>query len=187
MLRDLEINDTSIYACRARIAYKPFEKNTEDLLRRRKRKVQDDAGRYKISQISGFQCTRLDIYSFRQEENDSFSANYKMEASVVVRVSRRKDYYVHKIVAMVIGCVVVVTLLLLVGKKGIQNLIYIYFYIGYTSIFLFPVLGHKLGWESKEDCNYAPEWPNGVPARRIASAGSLYHSRSTLRYKCHRH
>ena len=83
-----------------------------------------------------------------------------MSARVLLRVSRRNDYYVHKIVALVIGCVVILTLMFLVGKK---------------------ILGHKLGWESKETCNYAPEWPHAVPARTFASAGSLHHSRSTLR------
>lgn len=86
--------------------------------------------------------------------------NYEMSAQLLIRVSRRNDYYVHKIVSLVIGSVVTITLLFLVGKK---------------------VLGHKLGWESKEGCNYAPEWPNAVPARGFASAGSLHHSRSTLR------
>jgi hypothetical protein len=93
-------------------------------------------------------------------DDESFKSNYEMTARIMLRVSRKNDYYVHKIVSLVIGSGVVITLLLLVGKK---------------------VLGHKLGWENKEACNYAPEWPNGVPARRIASAGSLYHSKSTLR------
>ena len=85
-----------------------------------------------------------------------------MSAQIFVRVSPKNDYYVHKIVSLVIGSVVIITLLFLVGKK---------------------VLGHKLGcWESKETCNYAPEWPNAVPPRGFASSGSLHHSRSTLRY-----
>lgn len=83
-----------------------------------------------------------------------------MSSRLVVRVSRRNDYYVPKVVSLVIGGMVVITLLVLVGKK---------------------LLGHKLGWEDKDTVNYAPEWPNGIPARRIASAGSLHHSRSTLR------
>ena len=87
-----------------------------------------------------------------------------MRTQLTIRVNRRNDYYVHKIVSSVIGIVVIITVLLLVGKK---------------------VLGHKLGWENKPS-NYAPEWPNAVPAacRRSASAGSLHslhHSRSTLR------
>ena len=87
-----------------------------------------------------------------------------MSAQIAIRISRQNDYYVHKIVSAVIGSLVIITLCLMVGKK---------------------VLGHKLGWENKESCNYAPEWPNAVPARRIASAGSLHslhQSRSTLRW-----
>lgn len=96
---------------------------------------------------------------------DSGKSEYEMSTYLMVRVSRRNDYYVHKIVSMVIGSVVIITLLMLVGKKA---------------------LGHKLGWESREACNYAQEWPNSVPARRIADAGSIgnlsiHHSRSTLR------
>ena len=83
-----------------------------------------------------------------------------MRTQLTIRVNRRNDYYVHKIVSSVIGIVVIITVLLLVGKK---------------------VLGHKLGWENKPS-NYAPEWPNAVPVcRRSASAGSLHHSRSTIR------
>lgn len=123
LLENITINDTFIYTCRAKIAFKA-RKNTE--------------------------------------KSNSF---YEMSTYLMVRVSRRNDYYVHKIVALVIGSVVVITLLLLVGKK---------------------VLGHKLGWENREACNYAQEWPNSVPARRIADAGSMgnlstHHSRSTLR------
>jgi len=129
-LRNVSANNSAFYTCRAKIGFKAME------MERKRRKIRDP------------------------QEEKSFMSNYEMSVELLVRVSRKNDYYVHKIVALVVGGVVVITLFLLVGKKA---------------------LGHKLGWESKETCNYAPEWPNAVPARTIASAGSLHHSRSTLR------
>ena len=114
----------------------------------------------KTANISHCAFAKFLYYSSMEDPGNSERPNYEMSVQLLVRVSRRDDYYVHKIVSLVIGSVVIITLLFLVGKK---------------------VLGHKLGWESKETCNYAPEWPNAVPARGFASAGSLHHSRSTLR------
>ena len=115
-----------------------------------------------VFRLKAFQIHQMILCLCRNKnppEEESFMSNYEMSVELLVRVSRRNDYYVHKIVALVVGGVVVITLFLLLGKKA---------------------LGHKLGWESKETCNYAPEW-NAAPARTIASAGSLHHSRSTLR------
>merc|ERR1719270_634833 len=140
-LENVTIKETAIYTCRARIAFKPIISSQTYKNGRHRRKIQP-------------------IVRKNGAAKDPYSINYEMSAKLLVRVSRSNDYYVHKIVALVIGGVVIITLLFLVGKK---------------------VLGHKLGWESKETCNYAQEWPNAVPARTIASAGSLHHSRSTLR------
>ena len=134
-LENVTINETAIFSCRARIAFTPMQEDEKEEDQR-------------------------EISTSTQDE--SFKSYYEMSGQLLVRVSRRNDYYVHKIVSLVIGSVVVITLLFLMAKK---------------------LLGHKLGWESKETCNYAPEWPNAVPARAFASAGSLHHSRSTLRYE----
>ena len=121
--------------------------------------------KYLINKLFGIRYTThiFSLLYFRYE-NDSYTLKYEMRTQLTIRVNRRNDYYVHKIVSSVIGIVVIIAVLLLVGKK---------------------VLGHKLGWETKPS-NYAPTWPNAVPTacRRSASAGSLHslhHSRSTLR------
>lgn len=141
ILENITLSNAATYTCRARIAFSPMTKKSK--VDRNRRKIADPVN---------------------EHENDPYTLKYEMRTQLTIRVNRRNDYYVHKIVSSVIGIVVIIAVLLLVGKK---------------------VLGHKLGWETKPS-NYAPTWPNAVPTacRRSASAGSLHslhHSRSTLR------
>ena len=85
--------------------------------------------------------------------------SYLLSEEIFVRISRRDDYYPHKVVSLMVAVSVLVVVALLMIKK---------------------LIGQKLGWEVEKE-NYAPEWPNSIPARRIASAGSLCQSKCTSR------
>jgi len=94
-------------------------------------------------------------------DENSHNHTYELQSRLFIRVSWEDDYQVHKVIAVVIGLTMVFLVSGLMFKK---------------------LMGQRLGWEATKE-NYAPEWPNSVPARRIASAGSLsyFQSKSSLR------
>uniref|UniRef100_A0A0K2TVZ7 Ig-like domain-containing protein n=1 Tax=Lepeophtheirus salmonis TaxID=72036 RepID=A0A0K2TVZ7_LEPSM len=97
----------------------------------------NNTGKYRCTASIGFSGTQ-NIYNHLYGE-------------VYVRVSRRNNYSIHKIVSIIIVTTVLVVSFMLLFKK---------------------ILKFKLPWEGKNE-NYAAEWPVTVPARRIASSGSL--------------